>query len=509
MEIQAVNGNEAPQQPEDQLSLLNFSFESCGFEYSLSNGLDFDDEDFTSRDGGQHQDQPSVLDEVDLLGRLRDTNKRDSILVPPILYEFYDKCKAHFTMEFVELLAGYIANIEAANRLKNANTDGRLLNFFDIQLKPLNFGTKHQTFIDGASECDDEIKSKLKECGKELQKIAQDARVRTVTAARTKLQACNIDFAKFGSALWRELCCRTSLKNILDQHFTVRSITNTTVGQDRDDESEEFQDALPNSSSTRYLIWPMSTWLYNAAIHDSKKAVDIEIRKRRAQKILAEAETAQIRARQALVDIRADAVRPEDAAKMLGDRFRQIDREVAEIKVGMASISTSTNASDRGQTRVSAATKARPNHDQQAASKNDTQADSAESAQPATNARDVKKHHHPRPASQRTVMHAPAPRPTRPPSQDHANANDNEGTSRHQRARPRNSHGSPAHPKGHGQNQRQGQNQRGRQDRGQQEDNVRHSQDEDWSGQRRNPGARRGRGYGNGRGRGHDRGEEY
>ncbi len=128
--------------------------------------------------------------------------------------------------------------------------------------------------------------------------------------------------------------------DIMDQHFTVRSITNTTVGRDRDDESEEFREALPTSSSTRYLIWPMSTWLYNAAMHDSKKAVDIEIRKRRAQKILAEAEAAQIRAQQALVDIRADAVRPEDAAKMLGDRFRQIDKEMAEIKVGMAWIST-------------------------------------------------------------------------------------------------------------------------------------------------------------------------
>jgi hypothetical protein len=48
----------------------------------------------------------------------------------------------------------------------------------------------------------------------------------------------------------------------------------------------------------------MSTWLYNTAIHDSKKEVDIEIRKRRAQKIKSAAEAAQIRALQAMVDLR-------------------------------------------------------------------------------------------------------------------------------------------------------------------------------------------------------------
>jgi hypothetical protein len=90
----------------------------------------------------------------------------------------------------VGLLAGYIANMEIAKRLKDEklmgrrprgvgitawspprgvagcnkyHTDGRLLRFFDIQLTALNFGTKHKTFIDAAKECDDEIKSTLKE----------------------------------------------------------------------------------------------------------------------------------------------------------------------------------------------------------------------------------------------------------------------------------------------------------------------------------------------------------
>ena len=99
------NENEAPHEPEIQLTLLNFSFERCGFEYSLSNGLDFDNhEEFIRHDDGQNQDQPTIFDEVDLIGRLRDTKQRNSMLIPPILYEFYDNCKQHFSKEFVELL---------------------------------------------------------------------------------------------------------------------------------------------------------------------------------------------------------------------------------------------------------------------------------------------------------------------------------------------------------------------------------------------------------------------
>jgi hypothetical protein len=55
-----------------------------------------------------------------------------------------------------------VNNISAKNLwnylgLKDENTDGLLLSFFDIQLAALNFGTKHQTFIDTAKKCDDEI----------------------------------------------------------------------------------------------------------------------------------------------------------------------------------------------------------------------------------------------------------------------------------------------------------------------------------------------------------------
>jgi hypothetical protein len=513
------NENEAPHEPEIQLTLLNFSFERCGFEYSLSNGLDFDNhEEFIRHDDGQNQDQPTIFDEVDLIGRLRDTKQRNSMLIPPILYEFYDKCKQHFSKEFVELLAGYISNIEIAKRLKDENSDGRLLSFFDIQLAALNFGTKHQTFIDGAKDCDEEIKSTLKECGKELQKIAQTGRERTADAARKKLQACNADFTKFGSDLWQELCLRTSLKNILDQHFAVRSIdTADTSKQDRGDEPKEFHDAALTDGSTRYVTWPMSTWLYNAAIHDSKKDVDIEIRKRRAQKIKAAAEAGQVGARQAMVDLRADAARPEDAAKILGERFRQIDQEVANLKEGMASISTSIDKSDNDHTAARTPAFATTDRQMLDASKNDITADSTDrQQQSAAKTRDSTRHRASTSATttreppfaattQRNVTHVQGTRPTRPPSQDHAN--DNERMSQQQRT----VHQHPSQPQGHGQNQRQGQNQqqgkrgrqnpRGQQDQGQPDEHARQPHDEEWHWPHRNAWRGRGRGYARGRGR--------
>ena len=330
------------QQDEGQLTLLNFSFENCGFEYTLSNGLEFDQE-FNQRDAGQLQNEPTLFDEADLLSRLRDVDKRDSIMIPPTLYEFYDKCRKHFCKEFVELLAGYIVNIEKAKRLKNVNIDGHLLNFFEVKLVgPLNFGIKHQLFIDCAAECDDEIKSALNTCGKELQKIAQAGREHTFTAARNKLQACSTEFETFGRNLWIQQCSRTSLHNILDQHFAVRTAKNAE--QEDEADTDEFRNAQSASDSTRFEIWPMSTWLYNAAIHDSKKDVDVEIRKRRAQIIKAAADEATKRARQATVNLRADAARPEDAAKILGQRFKDTDQKIIALDQGLASIAVAENA---------------------------------------------------------------------------------------------------------------------------------------------------------------------
>jgi hypothetical protein len=69
-----------------QLTLLNFSFERCGFEYSFLNGVYFNDhEELFRHDDGQNQDQPTILDKVVLIGRLRDMKQRNSKLIPPIL----------------------------------------------------------------------------------------------------------------------------------------------------------------------------------------------------------------------------------------------------------------------------------------------------------------------------------------------------------------------------------------------------------------------------------------
>ena len=164
MEVQLQN--------EEQMTLMNFSFEEHGFEYGCIGEFEFDD-NFTTPDAGQMQSEPTTLDEQDLLSRLRDTQKRNSPTIPQTIYAFYDNCKKHFFEEFISLLTGLMSNIETTKRLREHNNDDRLLDFFNIKLDgPLNFG-KHQTFIDRAAECDAETKTKLKACGKEIQLLVQ------------------------------------------------------------------------------------------------------------------------------------------------------------------------------------------------------------------------------------------------------------------------------------------------------------------------------------------------
>jgi hypothetical protein len=109
--------------------------------------------------------------------------------------------------------------------------------------------------------------------------------------------------------------------------------------------------------------------------------------------------------------------------------------------------------------------------------------------------------------TQRSVTHhdVPGTRPTRLPSQDHAN--DSERTSQQQRTV--NEH--PLHHQGHGQNQQQGkrgrQNPKGQQDLGQRDGNARQPQDEEWHWPHRNAWRGRGRSYARGRGRNQE--EEY
>ena len=122
------------------MNLMNFSYSKHGFEYSYKREFEFDD-GFTDLDQGQLQSQPTALDEQDLLSRLRNKEKRDTQRIPPTIYEFYDNCKAHFCGEFISLLTGLFSNLETTRKLREHNSETRLLEFFNIKLGgQLNFG---------------------------------------------------------------------------------------------------------------------------------------------------------------------------------------------------------------------------------------------------------------------------------------------------------------------------------------------------------------------------------
>jgi hypothetical protein len=84
------------QQNDEHMTLMNFSFERHGLEFNYLRAFEFDD-DFNQPDAGQIQNQPTALDEKDLLIRLRDITKRDSLLIP---YAFYVKARAAGSFRF-------------------------------------------------------------------------------------------------------------------------------------------------------------------------------------------------------------------------------------------------------------------------------------------------------------------------------------------------------------------------------------------------------------------------
>jgi len=390
----------------EHLTLNNFSYEEHGFEYKYLREFEFSDE-FMDPDGGQMQNKPTALDEQDLLSRLRGTQERNSPNIPQTIYAFYDNCKKHFFDEFISLLTGLMSNIEKTKRLREQNSEDRLLEFFNIKLDgPLNFG-KHQTFVDSAAECDAETKAKLRACGKEIQLLVQAGREKATAAARVKLQACSEDFKTFGEQEWMRQCKKTSHHNILDQHFAVKCRRQTDEVSSDDDENGPNRDEFsrPRADEEESLeLWKASTWLYQLAIHDSKTEIDKEIRRRRAQKLQAAETAATVRARQAEVNIRADAARPEVT---LGDHFRMLDRRVAELDKGMSLMQANSHAQDSAPNTVDASQKTSDNNPAQLrslqqkvmqlkrtvqtlqisaphdTSKNDTGADSADTQQPA------------------------------------------------------------------------------------------------------------------------------
>ena len=127
-----------------------------------------------------------------------------------MIYAFYDKCQKHFVDEFISLLTGLMSSLETTKKLREHNSDDRLLEVFNIKLDgPLNFG-KHHVFVESAAECDAEIKAKLRACGKEIQLMVEAGRGKAIAATRIKLQVCSEDFKTFG---WQSTTAkRTSMK---------------------------------------------------------------------------------------------------------------------------------------------------------------------------------------------------------------------------------------------------------------------------------------------------------
>jgi len=369
-------------------NLMTFSYQDHGFEYKNIREFEFDEE-FNSRDPGQMQNEPAALDEQDLLSRLRDTDKRNKPTIPPTIYEFYDKCKKHFYDEFISLLTCFLSNIESTKRLREYNSEDRLLEFFNLKLSgPLNFG-KHQTFVAEAAECNSEMKTRLRACGKEIQQLAQAAREKATAAARIKLQACSEDFTTFGEQEWMRQCRKTSRHNILDQHFAVRCFKLSDDTSDEDDCPNEFSSPEDDVKLCRHPSG-FTKWQFMTARMQSIKKYDAaepnSLKRQRQRQLYAE------------VSVRADTARPEVA---LGERFRLLDRRLDGLE---------ESKSSRAQGRASTATDASQSDDDTApplqnltrkvlqlerqvqtmqvstphdTSKNDSRADSADTQQPA------------------------------------------------------------------------------------------------------------------------------
>ena len=71
-------------------------------------------------------------------------------------------------------------------------------------------------------------------------------------------------------------------------------------------------------------LWKASDWLYNVAIHESKKDVNKDIRHSRAQIVNARTKAAALRALQAQVNICADAAKQHI---VLADHLTRLDQQ--------------------------------------------------------------------------------------------------------------------------------------------------------------------------------------
>jgi len=319
-----------------QINWFNTSLSNFDYQTNIEwTGFDFDD-DFNKEDEGQLQNQPIILDEADLLKRLRKELTRDTSGIPATLFDFYDNCKNHFHLEFMTLLKALIANVETAKKLEEQCKAEKLLNFYKFELSSkLNFG-KHPICQDAATECNARLKQLIQEFGMSLQVETQLARNLTANALSCKLKACGEDFLDFGKQEWIKQCMITSRFNILDQHFAVKGkrieIAESPESGAEDEAVELRADSRSSPDITQFELFKMSAYLFSAAIEDSRKMVDKDIRNRRAQ-ITADKEKAALKkAVQREVDLRADAIKPSDAVITLSQRFAMLDARIDEMQ---------------------------------------------------------------------------------------------------------------------------------------------------------------------------------
>ena len=342
--------NERMEEEPTEINWFNTSLSD--FDYATSadwNGLDFD-EDFNKEDEGQLQDQPITLDEADLKSRLRKESSRDSQVMSPALFEFYDNCKNHFHLEFMTLLKALISNVDTSKKLEENCKAGHLLNFYQLELSSkLNFG-QHPICQEAATECNAQLKQLIQDFGMKLQVETQIARFLTANQLRKKLKACGEDFLEFGKQEWMKQCKKTSRFNILDQHFAVKGKLIEASESALDDEDVAIELRNPPRSDpdkAQFELFTMSAFLFTMAVNDSRRMVDKDIRHRRAQITAANEKAARERAVQRDVDIRADAIKPTDAVETLSQKFAQLHARIDELQRARADTDARTPAAIR------------------------------------------------------------------------------------------------------------------------------------------------------------------
>ena len=155
--------------------------------------------------------------------------------------------------------------------------------------------------------------------------------------------------------------------NILDQHFTVQLKALPPPGKDieRDDDDEmntgtEFEEPASSEDIVQPSTEKLSIFLFSAAIYDSKRLIDKDIRNRQAQITERRLQAAAMKTKQDQVDIRASSIKPSDATRMLGDRFRQQEELLAQQNSRLTALEDSQvklgNSTTKASTAVSSET---------------------------------------------------------------------------------------------------------------------------------------------------------